>query len=184
MADNDGDRDQFFPAIEHKHGGPISIWLHRVRDLGDAPYPEQIAHLRENHGFSRAHANAVVMTVRNSPTSKRFKTPDDFIASLEPTAAATVRAIFAAITKTLPKLELVIAWNQPMLRVDGQYVIGLSVAKRHVLINPFSGDVLSALADDLRGYEVNKKTFKVPLDWKVDVLLLRRLVERRLAELA
>jgi hypothetical protein len=61
MALNDGDRSQFFPAIEKKHGLPVSHWLSELSELGEAKYPEQIAYLRENHGFSQAHANAVVM---------------------------------------------------------------------------------------------------------------------------
>ena len=183
MAGDDGDRTKFFPAIENKHGGPISIWLGRLAELGDAKYPEQIAYLRENHGFSQAHANALVMYVRKSPTSKRFKTPDDFFATLDPTAAATAKAIFAAIMKAHPDLELVIAWNQPMLRIDGKYVIGLSATKHYLLLNPFSGDVLAAFAEELAGYEVNKKTFKVAFDWKVDAKLLRGMAEARLAEL-
>ena len=160
----------------------MSIWLDRLADLGDAKYPEQIAYLRENHGFSQAHANALVMYVRNSPTSKRFKTPDEFFATLDATAAATTKGIFEVIRKAYPHLELVMAWNHPMLRTDGQYVIGLSVAKHHVLVNPFSADLLAAFADDLAGYQVNKKTFKVPLDWKIDSALLRKLVGARLAE--
>lgn len=183
MAGDDGDRTKFFPAIEKQHGGPISIWLDRLAELGDAKYPQQIAYLRENHAFSQAHANALVMYVRNSPTSKRFKTPDDFFATLDPTAAATAKAIFAAVTKAYPDLELVIAWNQPMLRIDGKYVIGLSAAKHHLLLNPFSGDVLAAFAEELADYEVNKKTFKVPLDWKVDTMLMRGMAAARLAEL-
>ncbi|MFZ4811357.1 MAG: DUF4287 domain-containing protein [Ilumatobacteraceae bacterium] len=182
MAD-DGDRSKFFPAIEKKHGGPISIWLDRLAELGDAKYPEQIAFLRENHGFSQAHANALVMYVRGSPTSKRFKNPDAFFATLDPAAAETAKAIFGTITKTYPDLELVIAWNTPMLRTNGQYVIGLSTTETYFLLNPFSKDVLDAFADELADYQVNKYTFRVPFDWTIDAKLLRGLAKARLAEL-
>lgn len=182
MADT-GDRTKFFPLIEKKHGGPITLWIERLRELGEAKYPEQIAYLRENHGFSQAHANALVMYVRDSPTSKRFANPDAYFASIDPVAAATGRAIFAAVMKANPQLELVVAWNQPMLRVNGQYVMGLSAAKQHLLIAPFSGNVLAAFADRLVGYEVNKKTFRVPIDWKVDAKLLRDMAAARIAEL-
>ena len=184
MAGDDGDRTKFFPAIENKHGGPISIWLGRLAELGDAKYPEQIAYLRENHGFSQAHANALVMYVRNSPTSKRFKTPDDFFATLDPTAAATAKAIFAAIMKAHPDLELVIAWNQPMLRYEGQYVFGVTVLKGHILLAPWSRDVLKKFAPRLKDYDVNKKTIQVPVDWKVDAKLLQDMAKARLAELS
>lgn len=184
MADASGDRTKYFPAIERKHGGPISVWLDRLEDLGDAKYPEQVAYLRENHGFSQAHANALVMYARGSTSSKRFATPDDYFATLDPTARATAKAVFASIGERHPELDLVVAWNHPMLRTDdGQYVIGLSAAKHHLLINPFSGDIMRAFSERLSGYEVNKQTFKVPPDWKVDPALLDDLVEARLAEI-
>jgi len=77
----------------------------------------------------------------------------------------------------------VIAWNQPILRSPAGYVLGLSVLSKHVIINPFSGDIMAAMAPKLDGYEVNKKTFKVPFGWKVDEKLLDRMVRARLAEL-
>ena len=43
--------------------------------------------------------------------------------------------------------------------------------------------VLAAFAEELAGYEVNKKTFKVPLDWEVDAELLCGMAAARLAEL-
>jgi uncharacterized protein len=183
MVADDGDRTRYFPAIERKHGGPMSLWFDRIRELGDAKYPEQIAYLRENHGFSQAHANALVMYMRQSPTSKRFRTSDEFFATLTGEAATTARAIFAVVQKAHPALELVIAWNHPMLRVEGKYVLGLSVAKHHVLLNPFSADLITAFADRLSGYSTNKKTFAVPLDWKIDRRLLLNLVTARLEEL-
>jgi len=64
MPTASGDRSAHFPVIEKKHGGPISLWIECVNDLGKAKYEEQIAFLRENHGFSQAHANALAMYVR------------------------------------------------------------------------------------------------------------------------
>lgn len=183
VTDSSGDRSKFFPAIEKKHGGPISLWIERLKELGDAKYPEQIAFLRENHAFSQAHANALVMYVRGSETSKRFKNPKEFFASIDPVAAKTAQEIFAAITTKFPDLELVVAWNQPMLRLDTHFVIGLSVAKNHITLNPFSGEVLESFTDKLGKYVVNKHTFQVPMDWKVDAVLLCALATARLKEI-
>jgi uncharacterized protein len=182
MALNDGDRSQFFPAIEKKHGLPVSHWLSELSELGEAKYPEQIAYLRENHGFSQAHANAVVMHFRGSTTSKRFSTPKQYFAQLDPQKRKTAELIFSTIMEKYPKLELVIAWNQPMLRVDGKYVFGLSASKNHLTLNPFSSDVLELMSSKLSSYKVNKNTFVVPVDWKVDASLLRAMVKARLAE--
>jgi uncharacterized protein YdhG (YjbR/CyaY superfamily) len=69
-----------------------------------------------------------------------------------------------------------------MLRIDGKYVFGLFASKNHITLNPFSSDVLESMESKLSGYTVNKKTFIVPVDWKVDAALLRAMVKARLAE--
>lgn len=183
MPDASGDRSKFFPAIEKKHGETISLWIERLEDLGDAKFPDQIAFLRENHGFSQTHANALVMHVRGSLTSKRFATPDEFLKTLDPAVKKTAKSIFSAITNKYPDLELVIAWNQPMLRLGSGYVFGLSVAKNHISLSPFSSDVLLSFAHLLKEYEVKKNTFQVPLNWKVDVSLLQSMAKARIAEM-
>ena len=184
MADTSGDRSQFFPAIEKKHGEKIQYWIKLLKDLETTKYPEQIAYLRENYGFSQAHANALVMYVRGSTSSRRVATRAEFFKGLEPVTRKTAKLIFSTITEKYPDLELVIAWNQPMLRQDKAYIIGISVSKNHITINPFSSDVLELLAKKLIKYTVNKKTFTVPLDWKVDAPLLLALTKARIAELS
>lgn len=182
VADSSGERSKFFPAIEKKHGKPIDHWITKVRRLGDAKYAEQLALLQEEFGFSKVHANAVVMFVRGSTTSKRYSNPDEYFSSIDPAAAVTAREIFATITKTNPDLELVIAWNQPILKAPSGYILGLSSARNHLTINPFSKDVIDEFSDDLRELGVNKHTFKVPIGWKVNAALLRKIVKARLAE--
>jgi uncharacterized protein YdhG (YjbR/CyaY superfamily) len=182
MSDASGDRSKFFPAIEKKHGQPVSHFLDELSELTDAKYAEQIAHLRENHGFSQAHANALVMHFRGSTSSKRFATPKQYFAQLDPLKKKTAELIFAAIMEKYPKLELVIAWNHPMLRIDGKYVFGLFAAKNHITLNPFSSDVIESMESKLSGYTVNKTTFIVPVDWKIDAALLGAMVKARLAE--
>jgi len=184
MVTASGDRSEHFPAIEKKHGEKIDVWIRRLGDLGDAKYAEQIAFLRENHGFSQAHANALVMYVRGSTTSRKFSSPEDYFKTLDPVAAKTAREIFAVIKKKHPGFELVTAWNQPMYRNEKGYVFGLSVSTNHITLNPMSsGDVLAQVAPKLKGLDVLKKTVRVPLDWKVNATVLETLVKARLAEL-
>lgn len=180
---NSGERAQFFPAIEKRYGEKISFWINQLKDLGEAKYPEQIAILRENYGFSQAHANAIVMYWRGSTSSKRFDQPKDFFDKLEPKVAKTAKQIFKSIQVKFPKLELVIAWNQPMLRIGTEYVFGLSISKNHILLAPWSTKVLEKFSPKLEGYAVNKKTFAVPLNWSVDASLLQSMVRARLAEI-
>jgi len=183
MATASGDRSAHFPKIEAKHGKPVAFYMQELADLGDAKYPDQIALLRERYGFSQAHANAVVMTFRGSPSSKRFTTVEQYLKSLPVDQRTTASAIIAAISKRYPTFEWVIAWNQPMLRTNGNYVFGISAAKHHLLVAPWGKAALQELAPKLTEYKVNKKTIQVPNDWKVNATLLHDLVAARLAEL-
>jgi len=179
----DPSREVHFPLIEKKYGQPMSYWFAVMADLADQKYPEQIAYLRENHGFSQAHANALVMYSRGSTSTKRFNTPADYFKTLDPKQAKTVKAIFKAITAKYPDLELVIAWNQPMLRSGKDYVFGISAAKNHILMAPWSKDVLEKFAAKMKDLDVKKKTIGVPNDWEVNEKLLQGMVKARLAEL-
>jgi uncharacterized protein YdhG (YjbR/CyaY superfamily) len=181
-AENVGERSRVFPAIEKKHGKPMKHWFTLLTKLGDAKYADQLSALQE-HGFSRAHANAVVMHHRGSTTSRRHDSVDDLLDSLGPEHRDLIRRIFAAIMKEHPRLELVVAWNQPMLKCGKDYVIGVSAAKNHLTIGPWGDQPMTVFAEDFAGYDANKKTFRVPLDWKVDSTLLNRLVRYRLDEI-
>lgn len=185
MSTDTGDRTKHFPAIERKHGLPASHWLDLLTELGEAKYPEQMAMLQDGHGFSRTHANALVMYHRGSTSSRRFEHHDDWMRQQDPAAAATATAIMAAITARVDGLERLIAWNQPVLRHPGGYVIGCSAATRHLTLNPFSKAVIEQFRDRLaviQSGKVSKHTFIVPLGWDVDGDLLAGLALARIAE--
>ncbi len=180
----DPDRSSHFPSIEKKYGQPMSYWFDQMAEIADRKYPEQIAFLRENHGFSQAHANAVVMYSRGSTTTKRFATFDDYFSKHDEVSQKTARAIFATIKAKYPKMEEVIAWNSPMVKLGDDYIFGLTILKKYILIAPHDGgQILRDLAPMLEGYEVLKKTVRVPSDWKVDKKLLDAMVKARIEQI-
>jgi uncharacterized protein YdhG (YjbR/CyaY superfamily) len=178
----DPSREAHFPLIEKKYGEPMKYWFKVMEKIKDQKYPEQIAHLRENYGFSQNHANALVMYSRGSKTTRKYETPSDYYKSIDPVQAKTLRKVFRVLTAKFPELDLVIAWNQPMMRLDTKYVFGTSVAKNHILIAPFNASVLKKMAKDLSDYTVNKKTVAVPNDWVVNEKLLIKMVKTVLAQ--
>ena len=183
MAVEKHDRAAHFPKIEAKYGQPMKYWFGVMKEIADRKYPEQIAFLKEEHGFSQAHANALVMYSRGSKSSKRFDDFAEFLEKHDAIKQKTLRKVFRVIQKKYPKLDLVIAWNQPMLKLGTSYVFGASVAKNHILIAPFNEKVLKSMSQDLEGYKVNKKTVQVPVDWKVDERLLLKMIQLNLKAL-
>jgi uncharacterized protein YdhG (YjbR/CyaY superfamily) len=175
-------REAHFPAIEKRYGEKMSYRFKVMKEIKNEKYPQQIAHLRENYGFSQAHANALVMYSRGSVSAKRFDTPAEFYKTVDPKQATTMRKIFKTIQSKYPKTELVIAWNQPMLKLGNDYIFGVSAAKNHILMAPWSTDVLAAFADRLEHLDLKKKTIGVPNDWKVEEKLILDMVKARIAE--
>jgi uncharacterized protein YdhG (YjbR/CyaY superfamily) len=178
----DPSREAHFPAIEKRYGEKMSYWFKVMKEVKDEKYPQQIAHLRENYGFSQAHANALVMYSRGSTSSRRHDTPADYYKTIDPQQATTLRKLFKVIQTKYPKTELVIAWNQPMLKLGDDYIFGGSCSKNHITIAPWSTDVLDDFRDKMDHLKVNKKTIVIPSDWKVEEKLILDMVKARIAE--
>lgn len=183
MPTRDPRREAHFPAIEKRYGEPMKHWFAVMKTVAGKRYPEQIAHLRENYGFSQAHANALVMFSRGSTTTQRHATPTAYFKSIDAQQARTLRAIFKVIRAKFPDLEFAIAWNQPMLRKGTEYVIGASATSKYLLINPFSKAVIEAFTPRLKGYRVLKHTVTIPNDWEIDEKLLLAMAKARLKEI-
>jgi uncharacterized protein YdhG (YjbR/CyaY superfamily) len=180
---NDGDRTRHWPAIEARHGQPVAHWLRLLAEREDRRYPDQIAFLREEHGFSQAHANAVVMYARGSATARRFATLDDYLADQHPTGASTVRRMFEGLQERHPGTTVALAWNHPFLTMDDTRLFSVSVLSGHLLAAPWSVEVLDAFRATLERdhrVTVNRKTFRLPLDWDIDETLLDALVAAEL----
>jgi uncharacterized protein YdhG (YjbR/CyaY superfamily) len=179
----DPSREAHFPAIEKKYGEKMAYWFKVMAKLEGKKYPEQIAHLRENYGFSQAHANALVMYSRGSESSQRFSTPTEFYKSVTPVQAKTIKAIFKAITTKYPELELVIAWNQPMVKLDKHYILGVSASTKHVLLGTWDDKVLLEFAPKFKEGNALKKTIQLPNDWDVDTKLIQAMIKASLANI-
>jgi uncharacterized protein YdhG (YjbR/CyaY superfamily) len=184
MSPTDGDRARHWPAIERRYGRAMHEWFAVLAEQEDQRYAPLMALLQEEHGFSRAHANALVQYVRGSVTSQRSTTLEGYLATAEPVGAATVRRAFEGLLARHPGTAVEIAWNQPFLVRDGRRLFSMSVLKGHLLAAPWSVEVLDAFRDQLaqeHGLTVLRKTFRLPSDWAVDTGLLDDLVAAELA---
>ena len=179
MAQN-SDRESYFPKIEARYGQPMKYWFEVMRDIKEWKYPQQISFLKEEHGFSQAHANALVMYSRGSKSAKRFQTITEYLATEEKPKQKTIKSIMKVISSKYPKTNWVISWNHPMLKYGDKYIFGISTAKSHILLAPFDPKILRKFATELKDYKVNKKTFQVPVDWNVDNTLLLGMIREAL----
>ena len=115
--------------------------------------------------------------------ASRFDSLEDYLASLDPRKAKTIRAVIESILEHFPELEVKISWNVPQVHRDGQYVFGVSALKSHLALAPWSTGVIEDFRARLKQYVVRKNLFQIPVDWDIDAELLQNLVRARLAEL-
>jgi uncharacterized protein len=115
----------------------------------------------------------------------RFSSLEDYLASVDPTKAATIRSVLDSILTEFPDLEVNISWNVPQIHRNGKYVFGVSALKGHLALAPWSARVVEDFRARLERekYVVRKNLFQVPVDWEIDTELLKELVQARLAEL-
>ena len=111
-----------------------------------------------------------------------FATIPAYLAHHGPIKGQTMQTILDVITQHFPELSTKIAWNVPHVYVAKTYVFGMSAAKNHLTLNPWSTAVMTDFAPRMEGYVVAKTTFHVPVDWQVDHTLICALVRARLTE--
>ncbi len=103
----------------------------------------------------------------------------EYLASIDnPQHRARTEEVLEWITKKFPKLTPKIAWNQPMFTDHNTFIIGFSVANKHLAISPelagmnrFSDEIVNA------GYEHSKNLFRIKWDSPVDFSLLEKIIE-------
>ena len=121
--------------------------------------------------------------------SPRFNSVEEYLASVDPTKARTLRCVIDLILVEFPELESKISWNVPTIHRNGKYVAGICAYKHHLTFAPWSPRVIkdfkgpSRTGGRLGKFVVWKNCFQIPVDWEIDRELVKDLVRARLAEL-
>ncbi|WP_125713888.1 iron chaperone [Companilactobacillus kedongensis] len=82
------------------------------------------------------------------------------------------------VHETFPDLSTRVAWNQPMFTDHGTFIIGFSVAKKHMSIAP-EGLAMEQFNKDFEqnNYSFGKKMFRIQFDQEVNYDLLKKIIE-------
>src|SRR6266481_5952663 len=120
---------------------------------------------------------------RKELKSPRFKSVEDYLTSVDPTKARTLRSVIDLILVEFPELESKIFWNGPTIHRKGKYVAGICAYKHHLTFAPWSHRVIKDFEVRLGKFVVFKNCFQIPVDWEIDRELVKDLVRARLAEL-
>jgi len=107
---------------------------------------------------------------------------DEYLRGLNEPKRRTLQALRSTILEIVPEAEQVISYGMPAFRVNGKTVAGFAAFKAHLSYLPFSGSVLSQLADELEGYTMTKSALHFAVDESLPKALVEKLIAVRLAE--
>ncbi len=107
---------------------------------------------------------------------------DQYLRAVEEPGRSTLQALRRTILEIVPEAEQVISYRVPAFRVRGGTVAGFAAFKNHLSYLPFSGSVLSQLADELDGYAMTKSSLHFPVDRPLPKALVKKLIAVRLAQ--
>jgi len=107
---------------------------------------------------------------------------DEYLRGVEEPGRSTLETLRRTILEIVPDAEEVISYRVPAFRVGGATVAGFAAFKNHLSYLPFSGSVLSQLADELHGYAMTKSSLHFPVDRPLPKALVKKLIKVRLAQ--
>jgi uncharacterized protein YdhG (YjbR/CyaY superfamily) len=110
-------------------------------------------------------------------------TVDEYLDAAPEPQRSTLIELRETLRGLLPEATETISYSVPAFKVGGKAVAGYAYAKRHCSYFPHSGSVLTALAEELVGYDWAKGTLRFPVDEALPESLVRALVEERLRQL-
>ena len=121
---------------------------------------------------------------RDQPAALRVgaRQVDDYLQAIEEPKRSTLRALRHTILEIVPEAEEVISYRVPAFRLGRQTIAGFAAFKNHLSYLPFSGSVLSQLADELEGYTMTRSALHFPVDRPLPKTLVKKLIAARLAE--
>lgn len=105
---------------------------------------------------------------------------DAYIADFPPEIREKLEKIRATIRKAAPKAEEAISYMMPTFKLHGN-LVHFAAFKNHIGFFPGAAGV-EVFKDELTQYETSKGTIRFPLDQRIPLPLITRIVKFRVAQ--
>jgi uncharacterized protein YdhG (YjbR/CyaY superfamily) len=107
-----------------------------------------------------------------------------YFAALPPDTRRVMKSFRAAIKAAAPGAVEVVSYSIPAFKLEGRMLVWYAAWKEHVSLYPMKGIAGRVPASVLKGYVITKGTIRFPLDRRLPVSLVKRLVKARVLEVA
>lgn len=108
------------------------------------------------------------------------KTITEYIAGFPPEVQEKLETIRATIRKAAPKAEEAISYMMPTFKLHGN-LVHFAAFKNHIGFYPGASGI-AAFQEELAGYETSKGTVQFPLDKRVPLTLITKIVKFRVQQ--
>ncbi len=108
---------------------------------------------------------------------------DKYFEDIESTQKAELERIRSIAKAMLPDAEEAISYGMPTIKLNGKSVIGFDAHKNHIGIYPFSGSVISKIAE-LKEYAHTEGAIREQLDNLLPESLVQKIIRERLKQIA
>ena len=109
------------------------------------------------------------------------RTIDEYLSRVSEDKRAALQVLRQIIRTVAPAAEECISYQIPAFRLNGM-LVGFAAAKNHCALYAWNGSTVGMFAEELSGYETSKGTIRFTPDKPLPEVLVRRLVEMKVAK--
>jgi len=107
---------------------------------------------------------------------------DQYLRGVDEPKRSTLEAVRRTILEIVPDAQETISYKVPAFRLEGAIIAGFAAFQDHLSYLPFSGSVLTQLADELTGYSMTKSALHFPIEQPLSKTIVEKLIAVRRAE--
>ena len=107
---------------------------------------------------------------------------DRYIATRSPDSRRALKSLRTTIRAAAPKAVEHFSYGIPGFRLDGKTLLWYAGWKAHSSLYPVTASIKRANAAQLGKYKLGKGTLQLPLDEKLPLALVRKIVRARMRE--
>jgi uncharacterized protein YdhG (YjbR/CyaY superfamily) len=106
---------------------------------------------------------------------------DEYLRRLDEPERSVLARLRAQIKQAAPQADEVISYQIPTYRQNGP-LVHFAAQPKHLSFTVISADVVDALRDELRGFDVSGRTIRFSADHPLPATLVKRIVRMRVRE--